>query len=816
MIQGVAVLAGLFVAIVLGLLCYRSNPASLTNYSVTLLNVVLAIFALAADPKRKLNRVFAIFALLVASWGADLTFLFLAPTEDMARIGVRFARLGLIYLFPCMIYFTMVFTRRESDRAPLNVALAWATGLAILSMVGAMDDGVKFNGVNWYPIPNVWYHMYSLLVLFSFGYSAFLSGYAWRRETQSRLRLQYAQFFFSILIMWSLGFINQIATYVSAFAPQLGVTPSLLQFSFFGALGGVLFFVVIAFGIVRNRWLDISFVIRRTLVYSTLTAGVAGVYGVSLVTFSSIFHGGEQSSFAASVLTITLVSFAFMPARDRLQQLIDRLFYRDAYDDRRMMQKMTETVARVLGNRQISETVLEALVPAMKIRKAQILLADKAFDKVFGEPVAEKQAHPGPIPSQPIDRTEPDPISSPLCEYLERECLELAFPILAKDQPIGLLMIGPKLSELPYRPEEFQILQTAAQQIGIAVENSRLYEQVLSMKIYNDNILRSMDDGLVTFDPEGRLISVNTSAQRILSLPGTGVPAEEAFQTLPELARIARETLMRGIGVQHVEISFGPEGERTLLVTSTPLQGQNGKAAGGLILFADITEKKELERRLERDRRLAMIGQLASQIAHEIRNPIGSMKLLIDSLPERRADPEFEKLFMDTVPSEIDRLNHLVGDLLDFARPLRLIRVPTDLVEIVETSLRLTRDLLQDIQVVRDFSPSPPVNADGEKLKQILLNLFKNAAQAMKGCARRELKIRIWAEEYPKLEISDTGVGMDERQIGKIFTPFYSTKADGTGLGLAIVHRIIEEHGWSIEVKSKPSVGTTFVLSLKN
>lgn len=813
MIQGIGVLAGFAGAILLGILCYGANPASLPNYAMTLLNAVLALFAYASDRKRKVNRAFALFVLLVAGWGADVTFLFLAPTEEFAAVGIRFARLGLLYFFPGMIYFVMVFTRRERPRWPLHLALAWSTLLAIVSLSGSMDAGIVWKGKTWAPVPNGWYHVYSLLVGLAPCYSAVLAFVAWRRESVPRLRLQYKQFFISFLVMAFPGWTNQIATYVEAFPPgSVGAAVS-----FYGTAGAVLFFVIIAYAIVRNRWLDLSFVVRRTLLYSTLTAGIAAVYALMLMAFSTLFQGGVQTSYAASIATIVVVAFAFLPVREQLQRTIDRMFYRDAYDDRLMMQRMTETVARVIGNRQISETVLDALVPAMKIRKAQILLSGTVFEKPFGGPLQERNAPPIPIPDAPIDRTEPSdgtPVS--LLQYLDREGLELAYPVVSKDQAAGILFIGPKLSELPYRSEESQILSTVAQQIGIAAENSRLYEQILSMKTYNDNILRSMDDGLITFDTAGGLVSVNPAAERILGRVPSG-RADEAFSDLPAFATIIRETLEKGSGVHHIETALGPEGERTLLVTSAPLNGQDGKVVGGLVLFADISEKKDMERRLERDRRLAMIGQLASQIAHEIRNPIGSMKLLIDSLPDFRSDPKFEKVFMETVPAEIDRLNRLVGDLLDFARPPRLIRVDIDLLDLIENALRLSQDVLAPIKVRREFPKQPLiVHADGEKLKQVLLNLIKNAAQSMRDTPTRELGIRVLQEGSGRVEISDTGIGMDERQLGKIFTPFYSTKADGTGLGLAVVHRIIEEHGWTIEVQSKPGAGSTFAISIRN
>jgi signal transduction histidine kinase len=799
MIPGLVLLVGLLSALALGSLCVWINPASLPNYLMASVNIFLALFAYYAEPKRAVNRAFAAFALMVAAWGADLTFLFIAPTREMAETGLRFARLGLIFLFPSVVYFAQVFTRRDRPLWPLVGSLLLASLLAVASVFGLMDDGVRHNGVNWYPIPNHWYHLYTVLVLGSFTYATGLAWAAWRAEPLPRLRLQYRQLFFGLFLMLVPGYWNQFATYAAWQGWSLG---PLTKYLFLGSLGGVMFFMVIAYSIVRNRWLDISFIVRRALLYSTMTAAIAGVYGALLVGFNLVL-GIESSSAAASLVTLVVVAFAVMPLRDRLQNLIDRMFHRDDYDDRQMLQSLTETVGSVIGLRRIAETVLDAILPAMRITKARIALSGSLFEKSFGRSVEETTLPPPPIPPAPVDRTEPEGAPAALLAHMSEGGLELAFPIRSKDAAEGVLLIGPKLSDLPYRREELQLLRTVARQTGAAAENSRLYEQVLAMKLTNDNILRSMDDGLVTLDAEARVSSINPAARRTLG--------DEPLAAVPALAEIARTTLSTGSGADHVEIPFG---ERTLMVTSTPLRAQDGSLTGGLLLFADITGKKEMERRLERDRRLALIGQLASQIAHEIRNPIASMKVLIDAVPHKKNDPVFEKFFMNTVPAEIDRLNRLVEDLLDYSRPPKLIRIDTNLVEVLETSLKLVSEELRGIEVRREFaSPPPMVRADGEKLKQVFINLIKNAAEAMRDSARKELSLRVYNNGQVRVEVADTGSGIEPIQLEKIFTPFHTTKAAGTGLGLATVHRIVEDHGWRIDVESEPGRGTRFIIT---
>lgn len=224
----------------------------------------------------------------------------------------------------------------------------------------------------------------------------------------------------------------------------------------------------------------------------------------------------------------------------------------------------------------------------------------------------------------------------------------------------------------------------------------------------------------------------------------------------------------------------------------------------------------EIEEQLRRADRLSVLGELAAGMAHEIRNPLGSIRGTAEILRDGVAPDDPRAEFADILLKEVDRLNRVVQEFLDFARPGRNESFGrTDLPGVLEETVQLIRAqaLKGGVAITREVPPLPPFSGDREKIKQALLNLLLNALQAMPQGG----DLRIAADQDDRqlrVRISDTGCGIPPTEREKIFNPFYTTRASGTGLGLAITHRIIQGHGGRIEVESEVGVGTTFTFWL--
>lgn len=240
--------------------------------------------------------------------------------------------------------------------------------------------------------------------------------------------------------------------------------------------------------------------------------------------------------------------------------------------------------------------------------------------------------------------------------------------------------------------------------------------------------------------------------------------------------------------------------------------------------------RQQLEEQLRRSERLAALGTLAAGLAHEIKNPLTSLLIFAQQLSRKFEDRRFRQNFETVVPRELERINRIVEGLLQLARPTRLNLEPVHVPDLLERALELYANQIETkrITVVREYVGGlPPIEADAEHLYRALVNLVANALDAMGEGGRLTLRAG-WsdgADPFPaaqrgapnrrlKVEIEDTGKGIASSQATKIFNPFFTTKPGGTGLGLAIAHKVIEDHGGTISVRSTPGSGTTVSVRL--
>jgi signal transduction histidine kinase len=266
--------------------------------------------------------------------------------------------------------------------------------------------------------------------------------------------------------------------------------------------------------------------------------------------------------------------------------------------------------------------------------------------------------------------------------------------------------------------------------------------------------------------------------------------------------------------------------------SSATFRGQGGELLGALMVVTDITALKRLELQIRRSDRLASLGTLSAGMAHEIKNPLVSIKTFAQLLPERYHESDFRETFSSLIVHEIDRIDSLVNQLLRFARPAKPLLRPMHVHEVLEKTLQLVQHRLyqKEIKLNRTLEASlDTIRADSDQMEQVFLNFFLNAMDAMKrgGELTVETEIRTGdslvthllpepenRHEALCISIRDTGEGIKKEDIARVFDPFFTTKDFGTGLGLSVVHGIIEEHGGQIEVESEVAKGTAFHIFL--
>jgi len=351
-------------------------------------------------------------------------------------------------------------------------------------------------------------------------------------------------------------------------------------------------------------------------------------------------------------------------------------------------------------------------------------------------------------------------------------------------------------------------------------QNYRVASRLLQdTSAFANEVVSHLPVGLIATGRDGGVEFLNSVAEKI-----TGVSLRDARGKVPEaifstLWNPVKHDLVTGKTVveRELECSFRNGRNVPLSVSATRIVNDRGEVVGDVILFRDLGEVRKLQEEIRRSEKLAALGRLAAGVAHEIRNPLSSIKGFATFFKGRFEDSTEEKKAAEVMIQEVERLNRVISELLEFARPSELKKKAVDINEILEHSLRLIKEDAKSKGIKVEFSKNSEVAAvsiDPDRFFQVLLNLYLNAIEAMEEGG--VLKVGVFSLDGKgiQIEVSDTGKGIDSDSISRIFDPYFTTKTKGTGLGLAIVHKIVEAHGGDIRVMSKPGSGATFLITI--
>ncbi len=325
----------------------------------------------------------------------------------------------------------------------------------------------------------------------------------------------------------------------------------------------------------------------------------------------------------------------------------------------------------------------------------------------------------------------------------------------------------------------------------------------------HQDIVRSLASGLITITPEGTVLTANQAAADILRRKVPDVTNRSIEDSMPGLTSLL---LAKG-ELRRADLIVG---ETTVGVTVSPLRDLRDQVIGRVVNFQDLTELRRLEQHMRRAERLATVGQLAAGVAHEIRNPLASISGSIELLRATPQASEDDRALMTIVHREIERLNELIGDLLDYANPRPSQPVDFDLGVLVRETIQVARadKTFSEVDLACEVDEPLPFTADPAKLRQVVWNLVRNAADAASSGGKH---VRVEARasaEGATVVVTDDGPGIAADQLVRIFDPFYTTKRKGTGLGLATCHAIVAEHGGGIDVSSELGKGSKMVVRL--
>jgi PAS domain S-box-containing protein len=336
-----------------------------------------------------------------------------------------------------------------------------------------------------------------------------------------------------------------------------------------------------------------------------------------------------------------------------------------------------------------------------------------------------------------------------------------------------------------------------------------------NIETYNENILQCVMNGVMTFDKDCILTTINRAALEMLNLhreQAVGRTAQELFGD-SELAKTVQGTLEKKVPSARMEAMLDrPFGRLWLGYNTAVLTDRQAAALGVIVSFSDITEVKRLQEQVELRERLTALGEMSAGIAHELRNPMAVISGYL-TLLSKKSDPAGQETIR-SISNEINGMNRIIGDLLTFARPAALNRVKVPLKEMITGCLATVLQAKGEntrIETALNLA-DVEVSVDEVLMRQAFSNLFQNAVEAMPDGGA--LTIEAQMNRDLKIVVRDTGTGIPSDKLKKIFLPFYTLKDTGVGMGLALVHKIVTSHGGRIDVASTVGKGTVFTVIL--
>jgi hypothetical protein len=609
-----------------------------------------------------------------------------------------------------------------------------------------------------------------------------------------------------------------------------------------------------AYAIVRYRLIDVDVIFQQGYAYTLATLAVIGLFYSVFLSLQKY----DDLSPSGMVALILIATFVFQPIRNWIQEVLDRqYFYKDRYDYRRTLMEFARELSSETDLEHLLNTVTDRLRRTLNISHMAFFLKreqHESFELVKSTRPMDRFTADGldlaflrqeaDKPYLFFERTRNalDVISQELPPVVRRTIAELDLtyyvPCVVRGRTIAYLGLSRTEGGDFLSSDDMDLVISLSGYVAIAIENARLYsslerkvEEFERLKEFSENIVESINVGILAADLDDRVESWNTQIERLTGIARERAVGRRLSELLPpELCR-QLEGVKNENGVHHIYkfvlkplrgtqplngngAAGHPESVVNLAVA--PLVSKDYKQIGRLVIFDDITERSDLERKLMQADKLSSIGLLAAGVAHEVNTPLAVISSYAQMLAKQVSGDEAKSKLLEKIAKQTFRASEIVNSLLNFSRvsptefeEVELNRVIRETLSLIEHQLKKAR-----VEVTLELDEAMgTVRGNTGKLQQVFLNLFLNARDAMEGGGT--LVVRSMADdELARIEVRDSGSGIAPEHLARIYDPFFTTKGSkkGTGLGLAVTYGIVKEHGGHIEAESRYGAGTRFVL----
>jgi two-component system, NtrC family, sensor kinase len=636
--------------------------------------------------------------------------------------------------------------------------------------------------------------------------------------------------------------------------------------------------IPITFGYAIFRWrlMDVDILFRRGIVYTLATAVLVAFY------FTLAALGGwllqailPETGAWGWITAVVATAFLFQPLRNSIQERLDRFFYRESYDYRRTLVEFGRDISAEVDLDRLIDRTLDRLARTLGVECVAVFLTRDEGEAAGDDPLVRMERSLGVSYHGALDLSFLDPnaaVRGPL--FFENvhqavtetpsarrtiEELELHYyvPCQAQGRVVAYLGLGKTREGDFLSTEDVALIETLSGYLGTAIENARLYrrlerkvQQYERLKEYSENIVESVNVGILALDLEDRIESWNTQVELMYGITrdrAIGCRIDEVFppDLVAELIRLRSTENPTGIhNLYKYKVRTSAGAERVFNVAVAPLVAKDFEMVGRLVIFDDITERVDLERQVTHADKLSSIGLLAAGVAHEVNTPLAVISSYAQMLSKQLPESDPRGKLLERITRSTFRASEIVNNLLNFSRTGSAEFADLDVNQVIGDTLALlehqfkTGRITVDRKLRSDNGDGPErlvIHGNSGKLQQVFLNLFLNAREAMPEGGTLSICSEA-RESRVYVKVADTGQGIDPRYVDRIYDPFFTTKPPkgkvrtdaqqrgdgkgrdpeafrgGTGLGLSVTYGIVQEHAGKIAVESAPSLGTTFTL----
>ncbi|MBN2058009.1 MAG: PAS domain S-box protein [Candidatus Saganbacteria bacterium] len=799
---------------------------SLTTGALTLL---MGLFVYFRSERKQVHLLFSLVAGCLWLWSNSIALLYLQINNIL---GLDCSQLVLLTAVPIPLltfFFSQTFPNRKMhySAAALTIYLLPSILISYFILWGLI---ISANPINDALVISLGSHQL-LFYLYIISYFT-LAGYNFIRNYNRAPLIEknkYKYFFSGILstILIVVGFnLSSVHLFGSA------------DLIFMGPLGTLILVGTTAYAMLKYRLMDISLVLKKTTAYSLMTFAITFFYVLVVIIFESLFRSYYgRYSFWASIPAAFVIAVTFMPVRHHLQNMTDRIFFRRTIEYQQVIKDVTKLIVSVTDLNTLFRLIDRTIVRAMCVKSVAVLLFEEKAKHYL---VEKTNGHPADFLKQQLS---PD---SALAKYLaqakdavvleecrsqqnsslssnelkaqmlaiggelERFGASVAIPSFTKGRLVGILCLGEKLSGEPYSPEDLELLLTMAQEAGIAIENAKLYRDITETRDYLNDLVQGSDDAILTFDLSGKVMSWNRGAEHIF-----GYTAEEVMDKYPPflsrdelqgyIDRIINNDTLKAIELEKYSKSGKP---LPLLLTISPIHDQAEQIIGLSLIIKDISSLRKVEQ---------LKHEFLSVVSHELRTPLtpikGYLSLLLDESLGRLEVKQKEAL--KVILGQSNHLHDLIDSVIDISRiesgrPLELQKEPLFIEEVIQASLDASANAIAAKHInLTLLCPSEKLAlmGDRKKLLRAFDNILGNAVKftPVKG----EINIAIEKDhDQLKVSIADSGIGLEDGELEKIFKPFYQVDTSytrscgGIGMGLSIAREIVEAHDGKLWAES--------------